>query len=481
MLKKSLAPLVFAASVVALPGVSFAAGVPASAAFDAFMWSATGGASQTVGFSASGTPVLTPAVPLIETDGGLPKVTTSGSLPTPSGGRLPVTATGRIPAAQVGKAVGRFLGKTLPLLATGYALFDLAKELGFTLDNSTGAVVVSKPDPSVCTSAPCAPEYRMRFDHSSATPWTSWTTNPASACAAVNGQSGVSYSGDTRTVTSVTYYSPSNCALNYSSNWGSNYSGGASAAIETRTPQVTTNPTSLPSSQQEFIDAVAAKSGWPSTSRLAEVLADPKASQDVKIKTDSPTVTGPATTTGPSKVTTNTTNNTTKTETTTHNHTYGGAKVNTTTNISVVTVDNSTGAVIDQSTSTDSAPKAEEQAITCGLPGTPACKMDETGTPEAYAPDRYKEIGENYKTAVDARRETVSGTADKGFLSGWTVLFSAPAVQACTPITLPNGMSAVSMGTIDPCPVVDGVRSVMAYLWAIAGFWLCLGMVKRTF
>lgn len=116
---------------------------------------------------------------------------------------------------------------------------------------------------------------------------------------------------------------------------------------------------------------------------------------------------------------------------------------------------------------------------TCGLPGTPACKIDETGTPPEVEETRYDSKLEPYKQKRDADLQTMGGTQDKPFFQGWNTFFSAPPVVECVPITLPE-FGGQSMGAINPCGTVNGVRYVMAYIWALGGFWLCLGMVKRA-
>lgn len=115
----------------------------------------------------------------------------------------------------------------------------------------------------------------------------------------------------------------------------------------------------------------------------------------------------------------------------------------------------------------------------CGAPGEPKCFIDETGTPNAADPGIVK-AADKYKTDVDAMRATVTGTADKGFFSGWGTMFSAPAVVACTPVLLPAFQGGASLGSIDPCPVVDGVRSVMGYIWSLTAMVMCLGMIRRV-
>lgn len=102
-------------------------------------------------------------------------------------------------------------------------------------------------------------------------------------------------------------------------------------------------------------------------------------------------------------------------------------------------------------------------------------KIDETGTPSAVPFDYYKSLAIVWRDQANSNLNVVSEYGDKGFLSGWNVFFAAPAVVACSPFVLPR-----NMGSIDPCPVVDGVRTVMGYLWALGGLWLCIGMVRKT-
>lgn len=125
---------------------------------------------------------------------------------------------------------------------------------------------------------------------------------------------------------------------------------------------------------------------------------------------------------------------------------------------------------------TTTVTKGGETTITCGLPGTPACSINENGTPAALASSAYSSVLDAPVLAAAAARATIAGVADKSFFSGWSSFFAAPAVVACRPFVLPR-----DYGSLDPCPVVDGVRLVMSYIWALGAFVLCLGMVKRTF
>lgn len=135
-----------------------------------------------------------------------------------------------------------------------------------------------------------------------------------------------------------------------------------------------------------------------------------------------------------------------------------------------------TGAPVP--TGTASAPAAGEEQVACGAPGQPRCAIDESGTPAPVVDGVYNSKLDKFKSDADAARGTMAGAADKPFFSGWSVLFSAPPVAACSAIVLPSFLGGETMGSIDPCPVVDGVRYVMGLLWAMAGLFFSLRMIK---
>lgn len=120
---------------------------------------------------------------------------------------------------------------------------------------------------------------------------------------------------------------------------------------------------------------------------------------------------------------------------------------------------------------TTDKPEDGKEQQNCGAPGQPPCKLDEGGTPGTFSPNSGVK---DYKDKMDQQREQIKGAGD-GVFGGLNVFFSAPPVVGCSPFDLPN-----EMGSIDPCAVVDGVRAVMAYLWAIAALWLCLGWIREA-
>lgn len=127
------------------------------------------------------------------------------------------------------------------------------------------------------------------------------------------------------------------------------------------------------------------------------------------------------------------------------------------------------------------APPTPSEFITCGLPGTPACKINEEGTPDQAAVDvkNIPQALDEYKESEDEAIPQVSGTGDKGFLDGFKDFFLLPPLAACSPFQLPQ-FRGQAMGQIDPCEVVEGVRSVMGYIWALTALWLCIGMVRKV-
>ena len=116
------------------------------------------------------------------------------------------------------------------------------------------------------------------------------------------------------------------------------------------------------------------------------------------------------------------------------------------------------------------------ESVTCGLPGTPPCKIDERGTPTFQTP---VDVTPDLTTADQTKRTQVDQSIQPptfGFLG-------APPLASCTPFEMPAqivGNASVQIPALNPCGVVDGVRATMAYIWAVAAVWLALGMVRRT-
>lgn len=121
---------------------------------------------------------------------------------------------------------------------------------------------------------------------------------------------------------------------------------------------------------------------------------------------------------------------------------------------------------------TTPTPDEGKEQANCGAPGQPKCGIDEGGTPGKF--DGDKAALDGWKSAVEANRNTIKDT-DGGFFNSFNLFFSAPPVVACEPIELPNEQVITRH-----CEVVDGTRSVMSYIWALAALWICLGWIREA-
>jgi hypothetical protein len=388
---------------------------------------------------------------------------TGTALATAGGASIELQVAGTIAKANVAKTIGRFVLRNLPLLNTGVALYDLAKEL-----NVDAATTVDPQGSAV-------PRFTKNTDgrlYSSTSPyWNVVDVGSASgACAA-----GVNPPSVTSTFLDGDY-----CYIRSGTGpIGNGYLvfsrlGGATSRII---------------SAQEFTDMVANLSGWPSTSALARTVVDALKSGETA-QVDPVTVTGPATSPGTSSVTntandpatnpsTNPANNpntSTRTETVTNTHTYAGNTVTNQTTTNITTINNSTGATTSSTTTTTSpvtpnAPVPAGEIITCGLPSTPPCKIDEAGTKSdaGVAFDRSKaDIDtqkEAAKTAIDSAAQIVA--------PAWTFSFALPS--GCSPYA--TGIKGV---IIDICQYQGTIHDLMSMVWAAATAFCLMGMVGRT-
>lgn len=127
------------------------------------------------------------------------------------------------------------------------------------------------------------------------------------------------------------------------------------------------------------------------------------------------------------------------------------------------------GTVTGGTSTTGTAPK--DDPITCGLPNTPACKIDETGTPTS---------GNISKAEVDASKQ--SG------LDKITSLGQVQAPQWTWSFSLPSNCSAIQVGpflsqtvTVDLCAYQPMIHDLVSLIWAAFTAWALVGMVGRTF
>lgn len=177
-------------------------------------------------------------------------------------------------------------------------------------------------------------------------------------------------------------------------------------------------------------------------------------------------VSGPSSLQGPTETTERQEggNTYTTTKQTTYNLDFSGDTVTVTTTTVSTTVDASNN-VVSQSTTTTQAPSSpevvqqpqEKAKDPCGLPGTPPCKVDETGTPTASS---TVSAGQGQLTsAFDARDAQVPA---KTGVTSWGWLLPVPTLEASC-----SAINVAGLFTIDPCPALDISRIGFAFLWSI--------------
>ncbi|MBS0443248.1 MAG: hypothetical protein JSR38_14945 [Proteobacteria bacterium] len=151
------------------------------------------------------------------------------------------------------------------------------------------------------------------------------------------------------------------------------------------------------------------------------------------------------TTSSPSGGTTTTTTNTT------NNITYQGNTYNYTTTVSTTTGDTTT------TTTTNGGAGTQGDVEVCGLPGKPACKIDETGTPsDAPVDTAIRAVVDPLKTAPNSTEKPAS--------LGWNFSLGMPA-GVCSPLKFGSRLGEF---TVDICtnPLVLFLRAVWA--WALS-------------
>lgn len=255
-----------------------------------------------------------------------------------SGRVLDVTARVVPNPVEVGKAFGRFAGRALPVLATGVALYDLARELGYFVDNSTGPLVVTKLtlDPALCYVAPC---YLWPLQTGVKT--QNKQTAAQSVCdflLPVNDSCTYTVSGSVMTITAR-----------------------QGATVQTTTRQGATGGSVVtaapgPSSAAALEADITSRTSWSSTSAIGRLLTDAVTS-GIPLPLPAPTsITGPSSVAGPTSVVSRpavgATAASTVTTNVTNNITYGP----TTVTVSQVTITTSSDPTVPSTTTTSEPP-----------------------------------------------------------------------------------------------------------------------------
>lgn len=385
------------------------------------------------------------------------------SLPLGGGYSAGVNVRSFPSAGNVAKAIVGFAGKVITPLVVGKALWDLAKELGFGVDNSGGTVVVTKPDPMVCTVGPC---YTWRLN-TPAGGLISTHNSSALACAAA-----VAYyqQGGSCVAADAAYF---NYVL--PGPGGYIYSG----VVARTTTQIPPTPDAvLPSTMTELEAAIAAKSGWPSGSAVGRAVADAVAS-GVPLELPAPsTITGPATVPMAPSIT-NYPDGSQDIKSPQKNLEYSPSSV-TVTDRTVTTHKNPDGSITPVQDTDSPAPlpapvtPAEPIEIeTCGLPGKPMCSVDGAGAPTGEDIDDTAA-----KKTLDPIKDFLEDPSS--LIPDFpTINWSFALPTACTVIPV-TGALATFLPSIDVCQFQPMFHDIMSMVWMLGGLFGAISLFMRS-
>lgn len=149
-------------------------------------------------------------------------------------------------------------------------------------------------------------------------------------------------------------------------------------------------------------------------------------------------------------------------------------KPETTSTLVVTAPDGSTStAIITKPKTTETTTETTDKPpqTTCGLPGSPACKIDETGTATGPA-DTFTQPKADIDTAKTAA-ETAIGNAASISAPVWSFTFQLPT--GCAPYV--TGIRGVILNV---CQYQSTIHGLLSAIWAAATIFCMIGMVGRT-
>lgn len=342
------------------------------------------------------------------------------------GSKVTAELTSKVSKAATAKALANFAFKGLPLLGTAVALYQLYDELGFG-------------------KGPAGTPFNMGLPGMWATDYSDFIYNSREeACASLYNRPGARFLGY---YPSVHFGGADRCNVSFDAE-------GYSIASNMRFRATSTTPVlTSPVTRQEFENAVAAKSGWPSSSSMGTAAKNALDSGEV-VQAQPESLAGPLASPGQQTTTTNP-DGTTTTTTTTNNYVYNGPNVTVTT------------TTITQNFNTSGAP-AGNPTVTTTKPGQPAQPAE---VPE---PEPEKDLCEKNPTIaacakldvpdatpIQNKDISVSITPD----SGW-----GPSTGSCPaprPLALHGLTTEFSWQPM--CDFASGIRGViLAVAWLIA-------------
>lgn len=389
-------------------------------------------------------------------------------------GELAVTATRVVTAAAVAKGVAR----AIPLLGTALAVRDLLDEI-----RCRQAASASQPECDFGQPTVTVPGLRWTTSGQAYTAADSWEESAAIHAAAQNNSPPgcAYYVGEVvvSTGTGVTWKLRSSCG------YAADRSTSAEPAQLERCPAIVVNGV-------EVIPSVGADGLCPkgvyepaTHDQVEERLLRPPViprlpdlvpeidSRDVPLDTAPPVLEGPAVVPGPTTTTTNP-DGSTVTRHVDHPVTYnpGGQPGY---DWQDRATDGSRPPPTPENPDPPSVPGGSTttepvEFKTCGLPGTPPCKIDETGTPAAGDLDAQRDADDalsEWRTCV------VSPSTCLPELPSLNWTFELPS--HCGPI--PMAAFAPYLTQVDVCPLQPVIHDLMSLCWVGAGLFAAVRMV----
>lgn len=165
----------------------------------------------------------------------------------------------------------------------------------------------------------------------------------------------------------------------------------------------------------------------------------------------------------------------TVTTTTTTTATTSDDRIDFTTRTEVVTRDatgtpTGTTTVVTTPTSPSNPNSTQQEDLECGLPDTPPCKIDETGTPAPPDPDGESVFNRLLPQCIQSDWKTCFPELPS---INWA--FQLPS--GCSPIPTP-AFARYGLPVVDICPYQPVIHDLMSMLWAAAGLFGAIAILS---
>jgi len=138
------------------------------------------------------------------------------------------------------------------------------------------------------------------------------------------------------------------------------------------------------------------------------------------------------------------------------------------------------GSVVPGGTATGTvvSPPVGEEQVACGAPGQPKCGIDETGTGDGKGMETsgLTSLGTSYDQ-LNTSLGSITSTGDKN--TGWGLVPKWLQSGSCSPavlLKLPPIVGSMEI-TIDLCPHLPMIYTLMNLLWVVWTFFATVGMV----